>query len=143
MLIHPRAKYRIGEGLDSFYDRIIQSEWGDVTFGAVLRALALGSVIYIFFLRCRKVSNGDWWFGITIGLSGMISPDGIWLADVGRSVGINEDRVSPSRRRLVYDLCQKYLSERVLESGVGFHFNKPAEVRSKLELHYGCRHPCR
>jgi len=65
-----------------------QSGWGDIAWDAVLRARAIDNGVYILTSCCGTPANRAWRPGMVVGMSGVIAPDGTWLADAGRGVGI-------------------------------------------------------
>lgn len=65
-----------------------QRGWEDTAWDAVLRARAIDNGVYILASCCGTPANRAWRPGMIVGMSDIIAPDGTWLANAGRRVGI-------------------------------------------------------
>jgi predicted amidohydrolase len=83
-----------------------QSGWGDITWDAVLRARAIDNGVYILASCCGTPANRAWRPGMVVGMSGIVAPDGTWLANAGRGVGIAVATVPLNDPRWICDFSE-------------------------------------
>ena len=80
-----------------------QSGWGDVAWESILRARAIDNDVYMVSACCGTPANRAWSPGMVVGRSSIVAPDGSWLADAGRGVGLAVAAISLNTPRWIND----------------------------------------
>ena len=86
------------QGADVICFPHVQSGWSEIDWEVRYRARAIDTGSYLL-SACYGERDGDWMPGHMIGRSGVVGPDGIVLAELGRRPGVLTRRVDLDDRR--------------------------------------------
>lgn len=90
------------EGAEIIFWPHMQGGWGDVIWDVTLRSRAVDNSVWLA-SASYGVTGKAWRPGMIQGRSGLVSPDGTILAEVGRGVGIATASVDLDHLRLAHD----------------------------------------
>jgi predicted amidohydrolase len=86
----------------------VQASWGEVDWEIRYRARAIDTGLYVV-SACYGYPEGEWMPGMMIGRSGIVGPDGLILADMGRGIGVLTREVDLAQKRVTqFYFEQKY-----------------------------------
>ncbi len=77
----------------------VQAGWGEVDWEIRYRARAIDTGLYLV-SACYGYPEGQWKPGMMIGRSGIVGPDGLILADMGRGIGVLTHEIDLSQKRV-------------------------------------------
>ena len=77
----------------------VQAGWGEVDWEIRYRARAIDTGLYVV-SACYGYPEGEWRPGMMIGRSGIVGPDGLILADMGRGIGVLTHEIDLSQKRI-------------------------------------------
>lgn len=86
----------------------VQASWGEEDWEVRMRARAIDTGSYLA-SSCYGYPDGEWMPGKMIGRSGVIGPDGLILADIGRSIGVITRDIDLDERRITHFYFNEHL----------------------------------
>lgn len=86
----------------------VQAGWGEVDWEIRYRARAIDTGLYLV-SACYGYPAGTWKPGMMIGRSGIVGPDGLILADMGRSIGVLTHEIDLAQKRVTQFFFEKML----------------------------------
>lgn len=86
----------------------VQGSWGEEDWEVRMRARAIDTGTYLV-SSCYGYPDGEWMPGKMIGRSGVIGPDGLILADIGRAIGVITRDIDLDEKRITHFYFHEHL----------------------------------
>jgi predicted amidohydrolase len=86
----------------------VQSGWGEEDWEVRMRARAIDTGTYLA-SACYGFPDGAWMPGKMLGRSGVIGPDGLILADIGRGIGVITRDIDLDEKRITHFFFHEHL----------------------------------
>ena len=79
----------------------VQGGWGEVAWEAVLRSRAIDNGVYLVSCSYGIRDEKAWRPGMILGRSGIVSPDGLVISEMGRRVGVATAEIDLDKPRII------------------------------------------
>ena len=88
-------------GAEILFHPTVYSMYGESGWEALLRSRAIDNCVYVCTVNHGIREDEPWMPGMCLGRSGVVGPDGLTLAELGRYAGVVTCTIDLARRRLV------------------------------------------
>ena len=88
-------------GAEILFHPTVYSMYGETGWEAVLRSRAIDNCVYVCTVNHGIREDEPWMPGMCLGRSGVVGPDGLTLAELGRYAGVVTCTLDLGRRRMV------------------------------------------